>query len=171
MAERTVKLAGITYRSAEDAPNLMGGQPLPVMEFAQVGDVVDVHESYVKRFDKLNEEYATGPANPRLALREEIRRNSPAGPHPLDHGAGSLEERDVEGDGSEDEEVLAAEEEHQRRQEPRRPRTKANLSEWQDYAEALDVEIQDEDGNFKTKAQLIEETADSEEEEDDEVGV
>jgi len=174
MVERQVKLAGITYRSAEDAPNPMGGPDLPIMEFAQVGDVVDVHESYVKRFDRLNDEYATGPANPRLALREEIRRNSPAGPHPLDHGAGSLEERDVEGDGSEDEEVLAAEEEHQRRQEPRRPRTKANLSEWQDYAEALDVEIQDDDGNFKTKSQLIEETdaaVDSDEEEDDQVGV
>jgi hypothetical protein len=165
MAERTVKLAGITYRASRDVAGF------PVMEFAQVGEVVDVHEEDVERFDRLNDQYESGAASGRVAFREEVARNDPAGPRPTDHGAGSLEDRDVEGDGSEDEDVLAAEEDHQRNLEPKRPRTKANLAEWQDYAEAVGVEIQDDEGNFKTKATLIEETADVEEEEDDEVGV
>jgi hypothetical protein len=164
MVQRTVQLAGITYRSAEDAPNLMGGEPLPVMEFAQLGDVVDVHESYVKRFDLLNEEYVSGPANPRLAFREEVARNQPAGPQPTDHGQGAVED-------PEDEDIQAAQEAHVASQEPKRPRNKANLSEWQDYAEARGVEIQDDDGNFKTKAALIEETDADDEEEDDQIGV
>lgn len=164
MVQRTVQLAGITYRSAEDAPNLMGGQPLPVMEWAQMGDEVDVHESYVDRFDRLNEQYVSGPASVRAAFREEVARNQPAGPQPTDHGAGAVED-------PEDEDIQIAEQRHLDSQEPTRPRRKANLSEWQDYAEALGIEIQDDDGNFKTKAALIDETADEDEEADDEVGV
>ena len=171
MVERQVKLAGITYRSAEDAPNPMGGADLPTFEWGQMGDVVDVHESYLARFDRLNEQYVSGAASQRVAFREEVARNDPKGPLPTDRGAGAREERDIEGDGSEDEDVLADEEEHQRKQELKRPRTKANLAEWQDYAEALDVQIQDDDGNFKTKSQLIEETEGADEEEDDEVGI
>lgn len=162
MTERTVLLAGITYRHAEDAPNMMGGQSLPVMEWGQMGDVVDVHPDYLARFDRLNEQY--GPASVRVAFREEVARNEPKGPKPTDHGAGAVED-------PEDEDIEVAQAVHEESQEPVRPRNKANLSEWQDYAEALDVEIQDDKGNFKTKAQLIDETADVYEEEDDQIGV
>jgi len=162
MAERTVQLAGITYRAAEDAVILSSdGKPVgvPVHEFAQMGEEVDVHEADLKRFDRLNE--VTGPATPRVALQEEVARNSPAGPGPLSRGAGAVEAEDFDEEDVESD--VAAREEAT---EPKRPRNKANLAEWQDYAEAIGVEVQDEDGNFKTKATLIDETADAEEEED-----
>jgi hypothetical protein len=150
MAERTVNIAGITYRSAQNAPNAEGEEKVPVWPFAMRGEVVDVHESDLVRFDSLND--IRGAATVTAAFRGAVAANNPPGPQPLDHGAGAIE------DPQEAEEITdLVEEDRVRNQIPARPRNRASLAEWQDYAEAVGVELQDEDGNFKTKAELIEE--------------
>lgn len=149
MTERTVQVAGITFRAADDILAIDGSKAGNVA-FAQRGEVVDVHENDLERFDSLND--VRGPASAAAAFGQAIA-NQPPGPGPLDHGTGAIEDPD-------EEDLEDQEQSHIARSLPQRPRAKANLAEWQDYAEAVGVEVQDDDGNFKTKAELQRETED-----------
>jgi hypothetical protein len=154
MAERTIKLAGISFREAEDAIiyNSEGKKVgIPSTGFGTRGQVVDVHEEDLERFDGHNDQYDTdepdeiGPEdNETRRLRGVVEDKSrtdhpifPQGPDPLDHGVGG---------------------------DLVRPQRSERVDVWRDYAERLGVEDVDE----KTKRELMDETADIEEEQAEE---
>lgn len=79
MAEREVKIGLATFRRA-DAP-----EDTAVFGFGLLGAVVDVHESDLERFDRLN-----GPAAaPIVPLPDVERVNEMAAPEPPRSGRGS----------------------------------------------------------------------------------
>lgn len=153
MAKRTVKLASIMYRGPEQPD-----APLGLLVQGITGEEVDVNDRDVDRFDALNDEYDGVEAevpDVSTAFTEVVENDNTGGPTPTQSarpGTPGTPEApiDVEGD------------------EPVRPRNKALLEEWQAYAEDVGVELQNEDGTDKTKAQLIEETDALEVEEDEE---
>lgn len=79
MAERTVQIGGATFRRAD------GPADSALWGFALMGEVVDVHDDDLGRFDALN-----GPsAAPVVPLPEVAPVNEPVGDEPPRAGRGS----------------------------------------------------------------------------------
>jgi hypothetical protein len=93
--------------------------------FGLRGEEVEVHDDDLERFDDLNNQYDEGAES---SVPDQVEEELDAqGPNPTDKGEGLLS----------------------------RPGRHGRLGEWQAYAEQEGVDTEDEDGNVKTKAQLI----------------
>lgn len=156
MAQREVKLLSIMYYDAQ-GDHASPFKPGAVLLQGQKGDVVDVHADDLERFDRINDQYdgAIVPPDHAAAFASVIEDDNTGGPTP------TQSTRPGEPGSPE----AAADDD-----EPQRPRNRAPLAEWQAYAEDVGVDLTDDEGDDKTKAQLIQETdeLDSDEEGEEE---